>query len=188
MAESVGEEVSGVRAELVADPAQEPSQDEQPPLIAEVLEEGGADSQARYMPISGYMDFHLNNDGLNPTTFDFHRFVLMFGHVFSDRVRFWSELELEHALVEGGEPSGELELEQAYLDFLVTPKFNFRAGMLLTPIGIINERHEPPSFHGVERPFNDDSDHPEHLVRLGCRVYRRPRQGVRVPDLCDEFA
>ena len=27
--------------------------------------------------------------------------------------------------------------------------------MLLAPVGIINERHEPPSFHGVERPFVD---------------------------------
>ena len=44
---------------------------------------------------------------------------------------------------------------RAYLDFLIDPKFNFRAGMVLTPIGIINERHEPPSFHGVERPFVD---------------------------------
>ena len=26
---------------------------------------------------------------------------------------------------------------------------------MLAPVGIINERHEPPSFHGVERPFVD---------------------------------
>ena len=48
-----------------------------------------------------------------------------------------------------------MELEQAYLDFRVNPAFNFRAGMLLAPVGIINERHEPPSFYGVERPFVD---------------------------------
>ena len=58
-------------------------------------------------------------------------------------------------MVEGLEESGELELEQAYLDFRVKPAFNLRAGMLLAPVGIINERHEPPSFHGVERPFVD---------------------------------
>ena len=106
-------------------------------------------------PPSGYMEMHLNNEGLNPTTLDFHRFVLMFGHSFGSRIRFWSELELEHAFVEGAETSGELELEQAYLDFLIHPKFNFRTGMLLAPVGIINERHEPPSFNGVERPFVD---------------------------------
>src|SRR5207248_1543796 len=63
------------------------------------------------------------------------------------------ELELEHARVEGREVGGEVALEQAYLDFLIKPYFNLRAGMLLSPVGIINERHEPPSFNGVERPF-----------------------------------
>ncbi len=107
------------------------------------------------VPFAGYMESHLNHDNANPTIFDFHRFVLLFGHGFGDHIRFWSELELEHAFVEGQERSGEIALEQAYLDFLVKPKLNFRAGMVLAPIGIINERHEPPSFNGVERPFVD---------------------------------
>jgi hypothetical protein len=106
-------------------------------------------------PISGYMDFHLNRPEHEDPQLDFHRFVLLFSHSFSDRLRFIGELELEHGLVEGLEESGELELEQAYLDFRVNRAFNLRAGMLLAPVGIINERHEPPSFHGVERPFVD---------------------------------
>ncbi|MEO8369512.1 MAG: hypothetical protein ABI806_09940 [Candidatus Solibacter sp.] len=105
------------------------------------------------LPVAGYMDFHLNKDAGQSFRPDFHRFVLLFGHSFSDRIKFWSELEVEHALVEGGEESGEVALEQAYLDFLIKPAFSLRAGMMLTPVGIINERHEPPSFNGVERPF-----------------------------------
>ncbi len=105
------------------------------------------------LPVAGYMDFHFNKDAGEPFRPDFHRFVLLFGHSFSDRIKFWSELEVEHALVEGGEESGEVALEQAYLDFLIKPAFNIRAGMMLTPVGIINERHEPPAFNGVERPF-----------------------------------
>lgn len=111
-----------------------------------------ADSETR-LPVAGYMDFHVNKESGDSFRPDFHRFVLLFGHSFSDRIKFWSELELEHSLVEGGEESGEVALEQAYLDFLITPKFNLRAGMLLTPVGIVNERHEPPAFNGVERPF-----------------------------------
>src|SRR5204862_937063 len=80
------------------------------------------------LPVAGYMDFHLNKDVGQPFRPDFHRFVLLFGHSFSDRIKFWSELEVEHALVEGGEESGEVALEQAYLDFLIKPAFNFRAG------------------------------------------------------------
>ncbi|MFN8008801.1 MAG: hypothetical protein U0V70_17605, partial [Terriglobia bacterium] len=97
----------------------------------------------------------LNHDAITPSVFDFHRFVLLFGHGFGDRIRFWSELELEHAFIEGREVSGELALEQAYLDFLIHPKINFRAGMILSPMGTISERHEPTSFNGVERPFVD---------------------------------
>ena len=105
------------------------------------------------LPVAGYMDFHVNKDRGDPFKPDFHRFVLLFGHSFSSRIKLWSELELEHARVEGREEGGEVALEQAYLDFLIKPYFNLRAGMLLSPVGIINERHEPPSFNGVERPF-----------------------------------
>ena len=131
-----------------------------PPPIAEIIPTAGAASADFYsreirMPVSGYMDFHVNKPEGRPGTADFHRFVLLFGHSFSNRIQFWSELEIEHALVAGAEESGELELEQAYLDFLIKPWFNLRSGVMLTPMGLINERHEPPSFHGVERPFVD---------------------------------
>ena len=113
------------------------------------------DSAATRMPVSGYMDYHFNKPGGLPGTGDFHRFVLLFGHRFNDRIQFWSELELEHAFVSGEGGFGELELEQAYLDFLVKPWLNVRSGIMLTPVGLINERHEPPSFNGVERTFVD---------------------------------
>lgn len=82
---------------------------------------------------------------------DFHRFVTFLGHKFSDKIRFFSELEVEHAFVEGGEEKGEIELEQAFLDFSLQPQINIRAGILLAPIGIVNETHEPPTFNTVER-------------------------------------
>ena len=125
-----------------------------------------ADTETR-LPVAGYMDFHVNRDSGDSFRPDFHRFVLLFGHSFSDRIKFWSELEFEHSIVEGGEESGEVALEQAYLDFLITPKFNFRAGMLLAPVGIVNERHEPPSFNGVERPFVESIIIPTTWRELG---------------------
>ena len=105
--------------------------------------------------LSGYMEIHLNKVEHLPTEADLHRFVLMVGHSFSDRIKFWSEVEVEHAFVEGEEESGEVAVEQAYLDLAVSRRFNVRAGMVLVPVGIINERHEPPTFHGVERTFVD---------------------------------
>ena len=129
-------------------------------------------------PISGYMDFHFNNDQHADPVLDFHRFVLLFSHSFSDRVRFVAELELEHA-VASNETDGELELEQAYVDFLISRPFNARAGMVLAPVGIINERHEPPVFHGVERPSVDTVIIPTTWFGAGAGVHGELRGGFR---------
>src|SRR5262245_39543778 len=105
--------------------------------------------------LSGYMEAHLNKVQDLPAEADFHRFVLSVGQRFTCRIKFWSELEVEHAFVEGEEEAGEVALEQAYIDLSITRRANRRAGMVLIPVGIINERHEPPTFNGVERPFVD---------------------------------
>ena len=55
---------------------------------------GGEASRPVTGPISGYMDFHYNNRQNEDAVLDFHRFVLLFSHGFSDRVRFVAELEL----------------------------------------------------------------------------------------------
>jgi hypothetical protein len=130
-------------------------------------------------PISGYMDFHFNKESHQDGAIDFHRFVLLFSHSFSPRLRFVGELELEHAFVEGLEEAGEIELEQAYVDFLLAREFNLRAGMLLMPIGIINERHEPPVFHGVERPLVDTFIIPTTWFEAGAGVHGELRHGFR---------
>ena len=136
--------------------------------------------------LSGYMELHFNGPtnrepGVSgePGVLDFHRFVLLFTHRFSDRLRFVGELELAHAVVEGLKEGGELELEQAYIDFLVHPALNFRAGMMLVPVGIINERHEPPIFHGVERPFVDTVVVPTTWFDVGAGVHGSFGRGFR---------
>jgi len=112
--------------------------------------------------IGGYGELHYNDvisdeNGPNtPGTLDFHRFILFAGYNFNDWISFRSELELEHTLLEaedsGEAEGGEVALEQAYVDLRVKPTFGVRAGLLLVPVGIINPVHEPPTFHGVERP------------------------------------
>jgi hypothetical protein len=130
-------------------------------------------------PVSGYMDFHFNKPDNADGQLDFHRFVLIFSHTFSPRIRFVAELELEHALVEGLEEKGAVELEQAYVDFLLTRSFNVRAGMLLVPMGIINERHEPPVFNGVERPLVDTLIIPATWFEAGAGVHGEVGAGLR---------
>lgn len=123
---------------------------------AEAVDEVAAESDAgdrQRTQIGGYGELHYNNNQGGDDVLDFHRFVLFFGHEFNDDVRFFSEVEVEHALVEGGEESGEVELEQAYIEFDLNDTTRARAGLFLLPVGILNETHEPTTFFGVERNF-----------------------------------
>jgi hypothetical protein len=105
--------------------------------------------------IGGYGEMHYNNLKNNGAKgdlkeIDFHRFVLYFGHHFSDKISFHSELELEHAVAGEGKV-GYSVLEQAYLDFQMNPDITIRGGLFLMPIGMVNETHEPNVFYGTER-------------------------------------
>jgi hypothetical protein len=105
--------------------------------------------------LGGYGELHYNNlrdqkGSSNKDQMDFHRFVLFVNHEFNDKMRLVTELELEHSLSGDGKP-GEVELEQAYIQYDLTAKTSITGGLFLTPVGILNETHEPPTFYGVER-------------------------------------
>lgn len=120
---------------------------------ADVVEEVAESNSAT--TIGGYGELHYNNitdnkTGSDKKEVDFHRFVLFFGHEFTENTRFFSELEIEHAL-SGNDKPGEVELEQAYIEHDFNNMLTGKAGLFLMPVGIINETHEPPAFYGVER-------------------------------------
>ena len=100
--------------------------------------------------LGGYGEMHLNLVSGGDNTLDFHRWVLFLNHRFNDRITFNSELELEHSLSGEGK-NGEVELEQAYLDFAFANGLHAKGGLFLLPVGIMNETHEPDTFFGVER-------------------------------------
>lgn len=107
--------------------------------------------------LGGYGELHYNNlanqnpGGSDQKEVDFHRFIMFVGHEFNNKIRFWSELEVEHSQVGEGSDGGEVAMEQAFLEFDINENMSTRAGILLVPVGIINETHEPPTFYGVER-------------------------------------
>ena len=106
--------------------------------------------------IGAYGELHYNNldnqlpGGSDTKMLDFHRFVLFFGYEYTDDIRFFSELEVEHAYSGDGKP-GAVELEQAYVEFDLSDRTSAKGGVFLLPVGILNETHEPPTFYGVER-------------------------------------
>ncbi len=101
---------------------------------------------------------------------DLLRVVLYTGYKFSDTILFNSEVEYEHATTgEGDEEKGEVSVEQAYLDVRPWKTAGFRTGMVVVPLGFINELHEPPVFFGSRRPVVEQRIIPTtwHEVGLG---------------------
>lgn len=123
----------------------------------EQLQRNGDDphggSGAGRLSFHGYGELHFNSpegsgvpDDADPAVMDLHRMVWGVSYQFSDRISVHTEVDFEHAAT-------EMEMEFAYLDFLITPAFNVRTGSMLMPVGPLNEFHEPPLFYSVERPY-----------------------------------
>ncbi|HSD32689.1 MAG TPA: hypothetical protein VLB49_12310 [Gemmatimonadales bacterium] len=119
--------------------------------------------------IGGYGEVHYTNASGpgTPGVVNVKRFVLYLAHGFTDQLVFRSELEVEDARVEGGSTGGEVALEQAYLDYHLSNSFTVRTGLVLAPVGIINETHEPPTFNGVDRPAFDHDVVPTTWREIG---------------------
>jgi hypothetical protein len=104
---------------------------------------------------------------------DMLRAVLYFGYKYNDRIVFNSEIEFEHGSTSSNldDRSGEVSVEFANLNFLITDYANIRAGLNLVPVGIINEVHEPTTFFGVLRPDVDRFIIPTTWRELGVGVF-----------------
>jgi len=107
--------------------------------------------------IGGYGEILYENfagtreDGAPATSLDAIdalRAVLYFGYKFDDRLLFNSEIEIEHG--------NETYLEFAYLDYMLTEAIGVRAGLLLAPVGLVNELHEPLTFVDTKRSFTEN--------------------------------
>lgn len=88
--------------------------------------------------------------------FDTARIVLLPTYQFTDNIIFNSEIEFEHAgsgFDNDDKLHGTAEIEQAYVDFKISPYLNIRSpGIDLVPIGYTNQHHEPTLFYSVNRP------------------------------------
>ena len=104
---------------------------------------------ARGLSIGGYGEAFYRNyvsdkQPNDSDTSDFLRGVFYFGYKFTDSIIFNSEIEIEHA--------DEIFLEFATIDFLLRDYANIKTGLMLIPMGFVNEIHEPTFFYGVNRP------------------------------------
>lgn len=119
----------------------------------EAIGSSGTSSTAQWAEktsIGGYGEHHYNHFDQGEDQVDAHRFVMFLSHQYSDDIKFFSEIEIEHSLAGDGAP-GEVELEQAYIQWDFAEKHSLLMGQYLIPVGIINETHEPETFYGTER-------------------------------------
>ncbi len=132
------------------------------------------------LSIGGYGEFLYSNveskvqDGShapNQRSLDALRLILYTGYKFTDKIVFNSEVEFEHGGYSDEHKEGEAKVEFAYLDFLLNKAVNIRAGMVLLPVGFINEQHEPPAFLGSRRPLTETTIIPSTWHENGVGIH-----------------
>jgi hypothetical protein len=125
----------------------------------------------------GYGEMRYEKPSEGTASADVVRAVLYTGYKFNAQTIFNSELEVEHASTEfkGDEgrdaEGGAVSVEFAYLDYLLRPAANVRAGLVLLPMGIINEQHEPTAYLGTHRPEVEDRILPTTWSELGTGIF-----------------
>lgn len=110
----------------------------------------------RGVSFGGYGELLISQirEGDGNNVVDTQRVILYNGYKYNDNIVFNSEIEFEHATTGANKDgkSGSASVEFALLDFLIRDEFNLRGGLLLAPVGLTNEIHEPTTFYGVIRP------------------------------------
>lgn len=120
--------------------------------------------------IGGYLEGNTNyfvEEGVSEGfSMELRRFnVFLFSQV-SQRVRFLSELEFEHG-------TEEIALETALVDVRLHPRVSLRGGIILPPIGYLNQNHDSPRWDFVERPLVTTDLIPSTLSEVGFGVFGR---------------
>ncbi len=167
---TVVEEVEKLRAQVAAPevPQALESQNGFGPAASKIY------SIAHGVSIGGYVEGHYayRNMGDNPTNNEVNldREVLYLGYKFNNWLAWNSEIEFENASTE---ENGSVTVEFSTLDFLIRPEFNARVGVLLLPMGILNEVHEPPFYYGTFKPQVETSIIPTTWSEYGAGFFGR---------------
>ena len=116
-----------------------------------------------------YIFKEANGNGKEGNTFDPHRFVLYVNSDLSDSITLNTELEWEH----GGDSGSDsvVAVEQFFLDFRHQRPLNFKAGLMLVPLGGVNINHEPTNFNSTERPELDKFLIPSTWREMGAGIH-----------------
>ncbi len=109
--------------------------------------------------LGGYVDFEYRDAENEDRDFRFHRLIPFIYAQPSEHVRFATEIEIEDG--------HHLEVEFAIIDLLLSEPFNFRAGVILSPLGKFNLVHDSPINELTDRPLVDTLVIPTSLREPG---------------------
>ncbi|MDP3921222.1 MAG: porin [Candidatus Omnitrophota bacterium] len=118
--------------------------------------------------LGGYADIELENFQNRNSTFDQHRWIINVGAEIGERLRFYSEYEIEHG---GPSAGGEAKVEQAWIDFLIHDAVNLRAGALLVPFGRYNLYHDSDLQDLTDRPLVNRDVIPTTWTESGAGIW-----------------
>ena len=136
--------------------------------------------------VGGYMDLHYRlfnssnstgvgqpGTGQGSSSFDQQRFVPFFYSDITDRLKVASEVEIEHGIrSKSNDGSGiEVSLEFATIDYLIKEPINFRAGIILLPVGKFNLLHDSPLNDLSDRPLVATAIIPSTLSEASAGFY-----------------
>ncbi|NOZ46308.1 MAG: hypothetical protein GXO79_05955 [Chlorobi bacterium] len=123
-------------------------------------------TQPNRLAIGGYGQIDASKsfgrNEMNNAVLDIHRLIVIMNYKFNQKLRLFTEIELEHV--------SEVYVEQAYLNYRFSNLLNIRGGLILVPMGIINEYHEPNTFNGVLRPLTDKIIIPSTWREIGVGI------------------
>lgn len=124
-------------------------------------------ADANTLAFGSYGEAHYNQgivDGqFTNGNMDLHRVIMFMGYKFTNKLSFFSEIEFEHVY--------EVSVEQAFMNYSYNNLLNFKAGVILVPMGYVNEFHEPTLFNGVERPAVDKYVIPSTWREMGAGMH-----------------
>ena len=124
--------------------------------------------------IGGYVEGNTNyfvTDGVSEGfSMELRRFnVFLFSQI-SSGIRFISELEFEHG-------TEEIALETALIDFRLSQAVVLRGGIILPPLGYLNQNHDSPRWDFIDRPLVTTGIIPSTLSEVGFGTHGRIPSG-----------
>lgn len=163
-------QIDELRAERVPAPTETeavmPSEDTQQPSLS------GAESARRWQTyglsswtlldkvagertvVGGYGDIEYRGLG-SSSTFNQQRLVVGIASRLSDNIFFSAELETEKGGSEGNQKDGEYKVEQGWIEYRLSDALGFRGGIVLVPVGRLNQFHDSPILDLTDRPLVD---------------------------------